>query len=256
MTQIASALSTGDPSTAILNPTQIGRLPGAHMHYPTFAAYTVAVAAEQGNIAGATTGGASVPTWADQQPLTVSSEPSDVYRVWNASAGHARKVVIRPGLSVTLATDLNTVLSGAGAPASGVGNNGDISVDYAGNQLFTKGSGVWAQTLATINSAGPAGPGAAWGSMTGNIANQADLQTAISNGSPDPYVGMTSAQIVASSANLISYYNGYNSGTAGAAIVTAKNVVFTYTPKPGTTALTSTIGFDSTGKIVQISAWS
>lgn len=144
MTIIASPLATGQGSIPITASTQLGKFPGLRMHFPTLAAFQTAVTVEQTNVAG------SNALWADQQPMSVASEPTDVYRVWSVSGNHARGVIVRPGLLVVLAGDTNTVLTTSGAPNNGTGSNGDIAIDYVGNVVYAKSGGAWASSVAQI----------------------------------------------------------------------------------------------------------
>lgn len=145
MTQIASPLSTAQPTIPLSSPTQLGKFPGLRMHFGSISAFQSAVTVEQSNVA------ASNPLWADMQPMSASSEPPDVYRLWSASNNHARMVMIRPGLTVTLGADTNVVLAATGIPSSGTGNNGDISIDFTGpGVVYQKTSGAWASSVAAI----------------------------------------------------------------------------------------------------------
>jgi uncharacterized protein YjbI with pentapeptide repeats len=61
-----------------------------------------------------------------------------------------------PGANGTDGTDGNTILNGAGAPASGVGSNGDFYVDTANDTLYgPKAVGAWPATGTSL--VGPAG---------------------------------------------------------------------------------------------------
>ena len=120
------------------------------MHFPTFAAFAAAVTAEQGNVVAASA------IWTDQQPMTIASEPADVRRAWSVANNNANRVVIRSGSSVTLAAATNTVYSAAGQPAVGVGNNGDISIDYVAGAYYVKSAGAWPASSVAIPAVGGA----------------------------------------------------------------------------------------------------
>ncbi len=148
MPTIASSLSTSQPYIPAVNATEVGKFAGLHMHFPTFAAFTAAVTNEQTNMTG------SSPMWADRQPMTIGTEPADIHRVWDSTAGHARKVVIRPGLSYTLASNANMVLESFGVPINSFGSANDISVDWGNNCVYLKnasGGTAW-NTTPTIAS--------------------------------------------------------------------------------------------------------
>jgi hypothetical protein len=98
---------------------------------------------------------------------------------------------------------------------------------------------------------GAGGGGGSWGTITGDIRTQADLQNSL----PDPLAGLTSTQILASGANVIAYFNGYNAGTAAAARSIALDTTVTYSPPAGGTVLTSTIWRTTGGVIIQMGAW-
>lgn len=146
MTIIASPLATNQPDIPIIASTQIGKFPGLRMHFPTATAFRAAVTAEQANVA------ASNGLWSDHQPMSVSSEPADVVRVWSTTSNNARSVIVRPGLTITLAGDANSVLAAAGIPSSGTGTDGDISIDFANDVIYIKSSGAWAKLLSGIFS--------------------------------------------------------------------------------------------------------
>lgn len=151
MTIIASPLATNQNAIPIVASSQIGKFPGLHMHFPSLAAFQAAVAVEQGNVA------AGNALWTDLQPMSVSGEPVGMHRVWSVASSHARTVVFRAGLTTSLPSDSNVVLAAVGAPSSGTGNNGDISVDFAGNAVYTKTSGNWIVLVGSIFPAPTAG---------------------------------------------------------------------------------------------------
>ena len=151
MPTIASPLSTSQSYIPAVNATEVGKFAGLQMHFPTFAAFAAAVTTEKANVA------ATSPIWADQQPMTVASEPIGVIRTWSVALNHARTAQIRSGLMVVLAADSNTVLQVSGAPSAGTGANGDISVDWSGNTVYLKSAGAWAVSVASIFAAGVAG---------------------------------------------------------------------------------------------------
>lgn len=148
MPNVSSPLGTNQRYIPAVAPSQIARYAGLHMHFVDMAALNTAVADERLNITDTS------PIWANGQPISVATEPTAVIRNWDASAQHARKVTIRPGLVVTLAADANTVREGAGAPGAGVGANGDISIDWAGNAYYTKAGGTWSSTGSIYSGGG------------------------------------------------------------------------------------------------------
>jgi hypothetical protein len=130
-------------------------LAGADL-YLTRAFFDAAVIAERARISANSFG-----IYQQGQKISVVGE-APCYRTWflatgasdatNAANSHARAVVVRPGLTVTLAADANVVFLAAGAPSVGTGANGDISVDYAGNVIYTKSGGTWSVTTSAIFS--------------------------------------------------------------------------------------------------------
>lgn len=78
------------------------------------------------------------PLLVDGTPIKFVGEPAGVFREYNATAKHARKVVFPGGTSLTLSNDSNAVLS---APSGG--SAGDAAFDVNGI-VFLNTSGTWA----------------------------------------------------------------------------------------------------------------
>jgi len=135
MPNVSNPLGTTQPYIPAVAPTQIGRFAGLAMIFPTVGDLNTAMAA-------------SSVVWADGQPIFVAPEfiGGSCWRVWLTGAGHARTVILRPGLTITLAGDDNAVLFAAGQPDDGTGSDGDVSVDWAGNTYYTKAAGTWTST--------------------------------------------------------------------------------------------------------------
>jgi hypothetical protein len=147
MPLVSSPLGTANPAIPLVNATELGKAAGLHQHYPTLAALNAAVVAERANVTAASA------MWQEGQLFTVGAESADVFRAWSVAGNHARKVNVRPGLAVVLAADANTVLFGAGAPSAGTGSDGDISIDWTGGKIYTKGGGAWVVSQAAIYTA-------------------------------------------------------------------------------------------------------
>lgn len=164
MPNVTSPLGTTNSVIPLVNAAQLGKAAGLHIHFATLSALTAAVVVERSNITAAS------PMWPTGQPFTVGPEPLGVRRSWfigaSASLSHARTVHLRPGLSIILPGDSNTVLSVSGAPSGGA--DGDVAVDYANNNYYLKASGTW-------GSASVIYPGS--GSMSGSaIVSAIDAQ--------------------------------------------------------------------------------
>lgn len=154
MPNVSSPLGTTQPYIPAVSQSQIGRFAGLAMIFPSVA-----------DMLAAQTASSSV--WQDGQVIFVAPEfiGGMCARVWKVTPGHARTVLLRPGLEVVLAADTNTLLFGAGAPSNGSGADGDVYVDWAGNAYYTKAAGAWAST-------GPLYPaGGAGGLPTPAVAN-------------------------------------------------------------------------------------
>ena len=147
MPAVSSPITTTQPYIPAISAAQRTRIPGVPQHFATVADLVTAVTQERANIA------AGLPLWLDGTRIFVATEPG-VSRLWSldtagaddaakAAASHARAVVLGQGASVTLAGDANVVLAQLGAPSSGTGANGDCSLDWVGNVLYTKAAGAW-----------------------------------------------------------------------------------------------------------------
>lgn len=169
MGNFASSVGTTQPFISVVPSTQIGQYAGVPMIFPvlsdgvgdgpTSTSLLSAVLRERGNISldgtGIYTGGPN------GQSFRVATEPQGVYRVWtvgaSASLSHARTVVLRTGLSVTLAADSNAVTATSGAPTGG--NAGDLAIDYAGNAYYLNVAGSWvSQGVVYPAGTGTSGP--------------------------------------------------------------------------------------------------
>jgi hypothetical protein len=147
MPNVTSPLGTSQRYIPLVNSSEIGKAAGLHMHFATLANLLLAVgtvaplAGERGNITS------SQATWQAGQPFSVATEPAGVHRVWvigaSAALSHARTVVLPSGATVVLAGDTNTVFATTGVPGVGVGADGDLAVDVAGNARYIKGASAW-----------------------------------------------------------------------------------------------------------------
>ena len=165
MPLVSSPLGTTQPYIPAVAAAELPKFAGLHMHFATLAALVTAVgtvspaAGERGNIQGGT------PVWENGQPFTCGDEPPSVHRVWlkgaDAASSHARTVVLPNGKSVVLAGDAGRVISTAGAPASGVGTNGDIAIDVAAGSYYLKAAGAWGAAIQIFTAAAGAGAAAA-----------------------------------------------------------------------------------------------
>lgn len=152
MTQVSSKLSVAGTDDPVVQSNFIPRLAGAFLQVSR-TDFNTAITAERTRIVNNTVG-----IYATGQRIEILGEVG--YRVWtvgaSAALSNANKVVIRPGLELTLAGDSNTVTARVGNPGSGIGANGDVSVDWAGNAIYTKSGGSWAITTPAIYAAASA----------------------------------------------------------------------------------------------------
>ena len=133
MPQLSSPLST-PAGMPLVNAAHIAKAAGLYMHFATVADLHAAVAAE----------GSS---WPDGQRAVASQEAdSGAVRVYRSGPAHARTVQLGPYRAV-LGAESNIVRASAGAPASGVGSNGDLSVDTVTGIVYAKASGAWSVLL-------------------------------------------------------------------------------------------------------------
>lgn len=163
MPNVTSGLGTSNDQIPLLNKTEIWKASGLHMHFETLAELNAGVTKEVANIV------ATSAIWFNGQPISVASEPVGVHRVWSTSLQHACTVVIRPGLTLVLAANSNTVLAAAGVPSGGTGANGDISIDWAGNRVYRKNAGAWTSVVDPIFAGGVAGT-----TFSATVINQTD----------------------------------------------------------------------------------
>lgn len=134
MPQLSSPLST-PAGMAGVNPAHVGKMAGVRLHFPTFAAFTAAITS------GAT--GFASDLWADGQEMTIADEAgTGAVRVWRTSLAHARTVRVG-GTTFVLAADTNVVTATSGIPAEGAGNVGDVAIDSAAAELYTKKADGW-----------------------------------------------------------------------------------------------------------------
>src|SRR5215475_8757479 len=62
-------------------------------------------------------------------------------------------------LAGAISAAANTILNGVGAPAPGIGNNGDFYIDTGNNVIYgPKTGGVWGTGTSLVGPAGPPGP--------------------------------------------------------------------------------------------------
>lgn len=141
-------------------------VPGTKKVYADRAAFLQGVADERSCIA------MGLPVWFDGIDLQVLSEPLGAKRLWslsssagsasaNADASHGRTAVIGAFVRV-LSSDSSRIHSTTGAPASGLGDNGDMAWDQLAGIIYEKASGAWAIVVSMYGSGGssPVAPGA------------------------------------------------------------------------------------------------
>ena len=68
-----------------------------------------------------------------------------------------------PGTPGAPGANGSTIFNGSGAPASGLGNNGDIYIDTSNDHYYTKGSGTWTDQGSMVGPAGATGSAGAAG---------------------------------------------------------------------------------------------
>ncbi|RCW73804.1 SGNH/GDSL hydrolase family protein [Pseudorhodoferax soli] len=132
-----------------LDRAQGDSVPGTKKVYADRAAFLQGLADERACIA------MGLPVWYDGIDLQVLAEPAAVKRLWtlsttagsaaaNAAASHGRTAVIA-FKKFTLASDDNRVHASTGAPASGMGDNGDLCLDETAGVVYLKTGGAWGQ---------------------------------------------------------------------------------------------------------------
>lgn len=158
MPQLSSNLSTPAGLPAI-NAAHIGKFGGLHLHFPTRSAWQAAIA------------DAPSLNWADGQPMTIADEAdTSAVRIYRTSLAHARTVQVGV-IRLVLPADSNIVRATSGAPASGVGDNGDAAVDSTTGAIYSKSGGAWsAVTGGTVPAL----------SITGTPPTTANIGTAYS----------------------------------------------------------------------------
>lgn len=138
MPNVTSPLGTSQRYIPALNAGQLGRWPGLVMVFADAAALASAVADERLNITDTS------PLWANDQPLGLMAEVGQgVTRAWSTAQQHARTAILRQGVRLVLGADTSVVLFGTGAPAGGLGANGDAYLNTATGDYYSKASGAW-----------------------------------------------------------------------------------------------------------------
>ena len=152
MPNLSSPLGTANTLMPLVRVDALSQAAGFSVVFSTIADMNAAIAVERARIAGGN------PMWPDGHSIALASEVAEgVRRAWSAGAQHARKALIKPGVTVLLAADTNVVLFGSGVPAAGVGSTGDVSVDWPLSTLNLKSAGTWsgAGSLGTVPTALP-----------------------------------------------------------------------------------------------------
>ena len=91
-----------------------------------------------------------------------------------------------PGPQGPPGTDGKSVLSGAGAPSSGTGVDGDFYIDTSGNLIYgPKTAGAWGSGVSIVGPAGPTGPTGATGA-DGQSSSFYDYKTNTNSQTGDP----------------------------------------------------------------------
>lgn len=161
MPKFTTPAGTTQRYIAALDRSAPDSIPGTKKVYADRAAFLEGIAGERACIA------MGLPVWYDGIDLQILSEPAAVTRLWslvttagsaaaNAAASHGRTVVIA-FKKFTLASDDNRVHTTTGAPASGVGDNGDLALDEAAGIIYRKAAGEWAQET-TLGGGGGSTP--------------------------------------------------------------------------------------------------
>jgi hypothetical protein len=80
---------------------------------------------------------------------------------------------VKAGKELIAALEKGDVLSGKGVPSNSLGTNGDLYVNLNNANLYSKANNAW--TLV----AGEGGGAATWGTITGTLSDQTDLQNSL-----------------------------------------------------------------------------
>lgn len=80
---------------------------------------------------------------------------------------------VKAGKELIAALEKGDVLSGKGVPSNSLGTNGDLYVNLNNANLYSKANNAW--TLV----AGGGGGAATWGTITGTLSDQTDLQNSL-----------------------------------------------------------------------------
>lgn len=162
MTQVSSKLSVAQATDPVIAASAVRRLAGASLILPR-SEFDLAVAEDRARIVsfGGTAGiyqagqlfqivgEAGVRSWL----IGIGADNASI-----AAASHARTVILPSGASVVLAGDANVVIPVSGAPGNGIGAIGDLAIDVAGSNYYTKtGTAVWSAPTAIFPGVGGAG---------------------------------------------------------------------------------------------------
>jgi hypothetical protein len=154
MTQVSSQLSVAGTDDPIVQSNFVARLSGAFLQLQR-SDFDAAVTAERLRITNNAFG-----IYKAGQGIQILTEVG--HRIWfigaSAALSHARQVVLRPGLTITLANDSNRVTATTGAPSSGTGSTGDVAVDWSANVYYTKGASTWTASSTPLYAAAGSTP--------------------------------------------------------------------------------------------------
>ncbi len=160
MPNFSTPSGSTQPYIPAIHRDQRNRVPGTVKVFADLAEMNAAVVVERSNIA------LGLPVWFALETLILAIEPIGVERRWNpASPGDARTAVI--GIrTFPLLGDSNIVRPTTGAPASGVGINGDLALDAASGVVYEKASNLWSVKAAVGGAGNLTGTASPEGSVT------------------------------------------------------------------------------------------
>ena len=123
---------TSRPGVPFFHLRQVGKMGGATIHFTTVQDWKDGVT--YANLGS---------RWPEGQRMTRPDEAgTPAVRVYRGSLQHARTVLLGL-LSIVLGSDDNKVHGLTGTPGSGVGIDGDLSVDPATGSIYIKANGTW-----------------------------------------------------------------------------------------------------------------
>lgn len=135
MPNFSTPSGSTQPYIPAINRAQRNRVPGTIKVFADKAEMDAAIVVEKSNIAQ------DLPVWFNHEMLRNSAEPVGVYHLWtlNGASSNADTVVI--GLKSFTVT--GTVRSTSGAPATGIGADGDLAFDSVAGSVYRKAAGAW-----------------------------------------------------------------------------------------------------------------